>query len=119
MMYPAVLLLLATGVVIFLLVFFIPRFQTLFAGFDAALPLITRVIVGASDAPAALRPFPARRRAAAAFYFGRNWLAATTASAALGKRAAAHAGHRPAGRATRHGALLPDARHAARARASR
>ena len=49
MMYPAVLLTLAVGVVIFLLVFFIPRFQTLFEGFDAALPLLTRVIVGASD----------------------------------------------------------------------
>ncbi len=49
MMYPAVLLTLAVGVVIFLLVFFIPRFQTLFEGFNAALPLLTRVIVGASD----------------------------------------------------------------------
>ena len=39
MMYPAVLMTLATGVVIFLLVFFIPRFQTLFAGFNATLPL--------------------------------------------------------------------------------
>ncbi len=49
MMYPAVLLTLAIAVVIFLLVFFIPRFQTLFAGFDAALPLITQIIVGISD----------------------------------------------------------------------
>ena len=49
MMYPAVLLTLAVGVVIFLLVFFIPRFQTLFEGFNAALPLLTRVIVAASD----------------------------------------------------------------------
>ena len=49
LMYPAVLLTLATGAVVFLLVFFIPRFQTLFAGFHAALPLLTRIIVGASD----------------------------------------------------------------------
>ncbi len=49
MMYPAVLLTLAVGVVIFLLVFFIPRFQTLFEGFDATLPLLTRIIVAASD----------------------------------------------------------------------
>ena len=49
MMYPAVLLTLAVGVVIFLLVFFIPRFQTLFEGFDAALPLLTRVIVATSE----------------------------------------------------------------------
>ena len=50
LMYPAVLLVLATGVVIFLLVFFIPRFQTLFEGFDAALPLLTQAIVGVSEA---------------------------------------------------------------------
>ena len=49
MMYPAVLLFLAIAVLIFLMVFFIPRFQTLFAGFDAALPLLTQVIVGISD----------------------------------------------------------------------
>jgi type II secretory pathway component PulF len=49
LMYPAVLLTLAVSVLIFLLVFFIPRFQTLFAGFDAALPTITVVIVALSD----------------------------------------------------------------------
>lgn len=49
LIYPAVLLTLAVGVLIFLLVFFIPRFQTLFEGFDATLPLLTRIIVGASD----------------------------------------------------------------------
>ncbi len=73
MMYPVVLLLLATGVVIFLLVFFIPRFQTLFAGFDAALPLLTRVIVAASDA---VRHYGLFLLAAVVGlgYFGRNWL---------------------------------------------
>src|SRR5205807_8891851 len=50
MMYPLVLLFLAISVLIFLLVFFIPRFQTLFSGFDAKLPTITLVIVGISDA---------------------------------------------------------------------
>ncbi|XHR30211.1 MAG: type II secretion system F family protein [Chthoniobacteraceae bacterium] len=50
LMYPAVLLTLAMGVVIFLMIFFIPRFQTLFAGFNAALPAITRAIIGASHA---------------------------------------------------------------------
>lgn len=48
MIYPAVLLTLAIGVLIFLLVFFIPKFQTLFAGFGKELPLLTQVIVGAS-----------------------------------------------------------------------
>ncbi|MCX8036631.1 MAG: type II secretion system F family protein [Candidatus Sumerlaeia bacterium] len=49
LIYPAVLLTLAIGVVIFLLVFFIPRFQAIFADFGAALPALTRFIVGASQ----------------------------------------------------------------------
>ena len=72
MMYPAVLLCLATGVLIFLLVFFIPRFQTLFEGFDAALPTITVVIVGLSNA---VRHYGLYLLVglAALIYFGRNW----------------------------------------------
>lgn len=74
LMYPAVLLLLAVGVLIFLLVFFIPRFQTLFEGFDAALPTITQVIVGLSDL---VRNYGIYLAAvfAAAIYFGRTWIA--------------------------------------------
>ncbi len=49
LMYPVILLILAMGVLIFLLVFFIPRFQTIFAGFNAELPLITQMIVKASE----------------------------------------------------------------------
>ena len=49
MLYPAVLLTLAVAVMIFLMVFFIPRFQKMFAGFDAKLPVITLMIVGASN----------------------------------------------------------------------
>jgi type II secretory pathway component PulF len=73
LMYPAVLLFLAVAVVIFLLVFFIPRFQTLFEGFDAALPLITQVIVGVSDT---IRHYGLYVLAAviAAIYFARDWL---------------------------------------------
>src|SRR6266404_2960789 len=48
MLYPTILLCLALCVLIFLLVFFIPRFQLIFAGFNATLPLLTRIIVGAS-----------------------------------------------------------------------
>ncbi len=72
MMYPAVLLTLAVGVLIFLMVFFIPRFQTLFAGFDAALPMLTQVIVAISDA---MRNYGLYMVAglAAAVWFGRNW----------------------------------------------
>jgi type II secretory pathway component PulF len=47
--YPAVLLVLALGVLIFLLVFFIPRFQLVFQGFNAELPLLTQIIVKASE----------------------------------------------------------------------
>lgn len=50
LIYPAVLMILATVVLIFLLVFFIPRFELIFAEFGAALPLITRLIIGLSDA---------------------------------------------------------------------
>lgn len=49
LMYPAILLVLALGVLTFLLVFFIPRFQTIFQGFNAELPLITQLIVKASE----------------------------------------------------------------------
>ncbi len=50
MLYPCILLVLALGVVIFLLTFFIPRFQPMFASFGASLPALTQVIVGISAA---------------------------------------------------------------------
>jgi general secretion pathway protein F len=50
MLYPTILLVLALSVVIFLLTFFIPRFQTVFAGFGASLPLLTQAIIGVSHA---------------------------------------------------------------------
>src|SRR5216110_3539666 len=49
MLYPTILLVLALGVLVFLLVFFIPRFQTIFAGFGAHLPLLTQLIVSVSE----------------------------------------------------------------------
>jgi type IV pilus assembly protein PilC len=49
MIYPVVLLCLALGVLVFLMMFFIPRFKVLFEGFDAALPLLTQVIVSTSE----------------------------------------------------------------------
>ncbi len=48
MLYPCILLVLAIGVIIFLMTFFIPRFQKVFAGFGATLPALTRAIIGAS-----------------------------------------------------------------------
>jgi type II secretory pathway component PulF len=47
-MYPAVLFVIALGVLSFLLVFFIPRFQRMFEGFDAPLPALTVAIVSLS-----------------------------------------------------------------------
>ena len=48
MLYPCILVTLALAVLLFLLLFFIPNFQKLFAGFGGTLPLITRLIIGAS-----------------------------------------------------------------------
>ena len=48
MLYPCVLLVLAIGVLIFLMTFFIPRFQSIFDGLGGQLPLITQLIVGCS-----------------------------------------------------------------------
>ena len=49
MLYPSILFCLATAVLVFLLVFFIPRFQTIFVGFGGHLPLLTQIIVSISD----------------------------------------------------------------------
>src|SRR5436190_4607224 len=49
MLYPCILLVLALGVLTFLLVFFIPRFQKLFTGFGGTLPVITQIIIGVSN----------------------------------------------------------------------
>lgn len=49
LLYPTILLNLALAVLVFLLTYFIPKFQTLFTGFGAKLPLLTQIIVGASE----------------------------------------------------------------------
>jgi len=48
MIYPSVLLVLALVVLTVLLVFFIPKFQTVFASVKGSLPLITQLIIGTS-----------------------------------------------------------------------
>jgi len=48
--YPAVLAVLAVGVLAFLLTYFIPRFSKIFMDFGAALPPLTRAIVAVSKA---------------------------------------------------------------------
>ncbi len=49
LLYPMILLFLATCVLVFLLVFFIPRFQSIFSGFGAQLPMLTQMIVSTSN----------------------------------------------------------------------
>lgn len=49
MFYPAILAFLAIGVLVFLLVFFIPKFMPVFQGLGGNLPLITKVIIGVSE----------------------------------------------------------------------
>ena len=48
MMYPCILLVLAIGVLVLLLTFFIPKFQGMFASIHGSLPMITQIIIGAS-----------------------------------------------------------------------
>jgi type II secretory pathway component PulF len=103
LMYPAVLLCLAIGVLIFLLVFFIPRFQTLFEGFDAALPALTLIIVGVSDF---VRSYGFYLLAAivAAVWFGRGLrrkaAAASGSRGFCGRRSSARSPHRSPWRAS-------------------
>jgi type II secretory pathway component PulF len=48
MLYPMILAVLAGGVLVFLLTFFIPRFSQMFAEFGGSLPTLTKAIVTAS-----------------------------------------------------------------------
>jgi len=48
MLYPCILLVLALAILVLLLTFFIPKFQSIFNNMHAALPLITQIIIGAS-----------------------------------------------------------------------
>ena len=49
LVYPCILAILATAVVIFLLTFFIPRFSGIFEEFGGNLPALTQIIIAASD----------------------------------------------------------------------
>jgi type II secretory pathway component PulF len=77
MLYPTILLVLALGVLVFLLTFFIPRFQLVFQGFGAALPLATQIVIGVSEAVRSYGLF-----LLVAFVIGgflvRNWFASET-----------------------------------------
>jgi type II secretory pathway component PulF len=64
-------------VLVFLLVFFIPRFQSIFAGFGAKLPLITQMIVSTSQMLRSYGLFIVVALAVGG-YMIRNWLTSET-----------------------------------------
>jgi type II secretory pathway component PulF len=74
LLYPGILLVLALSVLTFLLVFFIPRFQGIFEGFGAQLPLLTRFIVSVSELLRQYGLLTAVALVVAAFLV-RNWFA--------------------------------------------
>ena len=49
MIYPAILMALMAGVLIFLLTYFIPKFRTIFANFGESLPALTQTIIALSN----------------------------------------------------------------------
>ncbi len=72
MLYPLILLVMALSVLVFLLTFFIPRFQGIFAGFGASLPWLTRAIIAASHLMRSYGLFVAAGIALVIF-FARTW----------------------------------------------
>lgn len=74
LLYPTILLVLALGVLVFLLVFFIPRFQSIFTGFGGSLPWLTQMIVSTSDLMRAYGLIAVLAIGIGA-YLLRNWLA--------------------------------------------
>lgn len=73
MLYPSILLVLAIGVLVFLLTFFIPKFQSIFSNLGAALPLITQIVLGVSHVVRAYGVFVVAGLALAG-YLVRTWV---------------------------------------------
>ena len=74
LIYPCVLMLMAVGVLIFLLTFFIPRFRPVFEGLGGDLPVLTKVVIAASEILIGYGPFVAIG-IFLVVYFTRQWLA--------------------------------------------
>ena len=72
MLYPAILFVMAIGVLIFLLTFFIPRFQSIFTGFGASLPWLTLAIIAVSKVVRSYGLFVAAALGLAVFFI-RTW----------------------------------------------
>lgn len=73
MLYPAILFVMAIGVLIFLLTFFIPRFQSIFTGFGASLPWLTLAIIAVSKVVRSYGLFVAAALGLAVFFI-RTWI---------------------------------------------
>jgi type II secretory pathway component PulF len=73
LLYPAILLTVALGVLTFLLVFFIPKLQPLFTEFGGHLPLLTRMIIAVSAVIRSYGLFVVLGVLLGA-YFARNWM---------------------------------------------
>ena len=74
MIYPCILLVLALVVLTVLLIFFIPKFQKVFASLHGSLPLITQIIIGASHLVRSYGIFVAAGVVAVGFLL-RTWFA--------------------------------------------
>jgi type IV pilus assembly protein PilC len=57
LVYPSIVLVMAIGTVIILSTFVLPKFKTFFAGFDATLPLPTRLLISFTDFVSSYWPF--------------------------------------------------------------
>ncbi len=73
MLYPCILLVLAVGVLIALLTFFIPMLRNLFNSIHGSLPLLTKIIISASDFVRSYGLFVAAGLVVV-FFFVRAWL---------------------------------------------
>ncbi|MHB1155593.1 MAG: type II secretion system F family protein [Phycisphaerales bacterium] len=72
LIYPVALTTVAAAVMIFLLTFFIPRFSVIFEQFGSQLPLLTQIVVAASESLVKIGPFIALA-AVVAFIVLRRW----------------------------------------------
>ncbi len=85
MIYPAILLVVSVLAVVVMLGFVVPQFEALFDDMGEALPLLTRMVVGAADFIAAWGWLLALLAVGAGWYL-RNWLATEQGREAVHRR---------------------------------
>ncbi len=111
MIYPCILLFLALVVLSVLLIFFIPKFQKVFASVHGSLPLITQMVIGLSYLVRSYGFFVVLGIVAIGFLV-RAWFISEKGKRMWEGIDFENAAGRPAHRAICDGAVLPDARHA-------